>query len=89
MDERTPLIKPGRPNVAYVDAGLDGGGEADDERPVDGGLEDSDAETENEDAIRAAALKREEDATFGKWPWRLFNKHVSGCTDLCQNDLVI
>lgn len=75
MDERTPLIRPGR-HVAYVDAGLDGGGEADDERLIEGEFE-SDDETEPDGALRAAALKREEDAVFGPWPWRLLNRHVS------------
>lgn len=77
VSERTPLIKPGRSTVAYVDAGLDGGASADDERAVDG--EDADSEDEEvlgDIAMRAAALRREEDAVFGKWPWRLFNRHV-------------
>ncbi|KAI0344234.1 hypothetical protein BDW22DRAFT_1406626 [Trametopsis cervina] len=71
-DERTPLIKPGR-HIAYVDSGLDGGGDADDERPV--GDDESDEETDVDSALRASALKREEDATFGSWPWRLLNRH--------------
>ena len=77
VSERTPLIKSGRNTVAYVDAGLDGGASADDERAVDG--EDADSEDEEahgDIAMRAAALRREEDAVFGKWPWRLFNRHV-------------
>ncbi|KAI0706201.1 hypothetical protein BC835DRAFT_1403626 [Cytidiella melzeri] len=73
MDERTPLVKPGR-HVAYVDSGLDGGGDADDERAIDG-EESEDEGVEGDSALRAAALKREEDATFGKWPWRLLNRH--------------
>lgn len=82
MDERTPLIKPGR-HIAYVDSGLDGGGEADDERVGDG--EDTDEEADEESMLRASALKREEEATFGKWPWRLFNRHVrhSLCHRVC------
>lgn len=80
MDERTPLIRPGRQNVGYVDSTLDGGGEADDEGAVDGEMEDSDEEPEPDSAMRAAALKREEEATFGKWPSRLFNRHVSSPT---------
>lgn len=76
MDERTPLLRPGR-HVAYVDAGLDAGGDADDERLEEGEFESSDEEAERDHALRAAALKREEDAVFGKWPWRLFNRHVS------------
>ena len=76
MDERTPLIRPGRSNIAYVDSGLDGGGEADDEAAVDGEMDSSDDETEAENTLRAAALKRQEEATFGRWPWRVFNRHV-------------
>jgi hypothetical protein len=75
MNERTPLLRSGR-HVAYVDAGLDGGGDADDERLLEGDYEDSDDEAGPENALRKAALKREEDAVFGKWPWRLFNRHV-------------
>ena len=56
-----------------MDSGLDGGGETDDER-----LADEEEEEEAQDlSLRALALKREEDAVFGKWPWRLFNRHVS------------
>ncbi|KAI0089852.1 hypothetical protein BDY19DRAFT_941123 [Irpex rosettiformis] len=83
IGERTPLIKPGRPTVAYVDAGLDGGASADDERVGDG--EDMDSEDEEgrgDIALRAAALRREEEAVFGKWPWRLFNRHVR-CVPPC------
>lgn len=75
VDERTPLVRPGR-HVSYVDAGLDGGGDADDERVVEDEFEDSDEEMGQESALRAAALKREEDAVFGQWPWRVFNRHV-------------
>lgn len=75
MDERTPLVRSGR-NVAYVDTGLDGGREADDERLMEGEYEDSDEDSVREDALRKAALKREEEAVFGPWPWRLFSRHV-------------
>jgi hypothetical protein len=69
MDERTPLMKSAR-HTPYVDSGLDGGGVADDERAADG----EDVDSEDEISVdRAAALKREEDATFGAWPWRLLN----------------
>ncbi|KAI0762393.1 hypothetical protein C8Q74DRAFT_1206818 [Fomes fomentarius] len=30
---------------------------------------------EGERTARAAALSREEEAVFGKWPWRIFNRH--------------
>ncbi|KAH9938995.1 uncharacterized protein BXZ73DRAFT_89088 [Epithele typhae] len=30
---------------------------------------------EAERALRAAALRREEEAVFGRWPWRIFNRH--------------
>lgn len=87
IDERTPLIRPGRQHAAYVDAGADGGGEADDERAAEGELDDSDDETEADSALRAAALKREEEATFGKWPWRLFNRHVRRLIISCRSFL--
>lgn len=32
---------------------------------------------EEERTARAAMLSREEEAVFGKWPWRIFNRHVS------------
>jgi hypothetical protein len=72
MDERTLLIKSAR-HTPYVDCGLDGGGVADDERAAD--REDIDSE----DKIKmdyATTLKREENAMFGAWPWRLLNWHV-------------
>lgn len=74
MDERAPLVRHGR-HVAYVDAGLDGGRDADDERLLEGEYEDSDEESERDHALRKAALQREEEAVFGSWPWRLFNRH--------------
>ncbi|EKM60443.1 uncharacterized protein PHACADRAFT_246386 [Phanerochaete carnosa HHB-10118-sp] len=74
MDERTPLVRTGR-HVAYVDAGLDGGRDADDERLPEGEYEDSDDESERDHTLRKAALRREEEAIFGPWPWRLFNRH--------------
>ncbi|CAL1697080.1 unnamed protein product [Somion occarium] len=78
-DERTPLLSSNRPRIAYVDSGLDGGGMADDERPrvLGGRFEDEDEEEAEERALRAAALRREEEAVFGKWPWRLFNRHLT------------
>jgi len=75
MDERTPLLGSQRARVAYVDSELDGGGETDDERMLAGEYEDEDLEEVEEMSLRALALKREEDAVFGKWPWRLFNRH--------------
>lgn len=73
IDERTPL-NPAKKvaRVAYVDAGLDGGMDADDEGAR---LLDDEADGQG-DAIRAAALEREKDMMFGPWPWRVFNKHV-------------
>ncbi|KAI0809074.1 hypothetical protein BC629DRAFT_1086600 [Irpex lacteus] len=76
VSERTPLIKPGRHTVAYVDAGLDGGASADDEGVADGEVDSEVEETHRDITLRKAALRREEDAVFGKWPWRLFNRHV-------------
>jgi hypothetical protein len=49
------------------------GGMTDDEWAAD--REDVDSEDEIS-VDRAAALKREKDATFGAWPWRLLNRHV-------------
>ncbi|GJE94217.1 hypothetical protein PsYK624_103850 [Phanerochaete sordida] len=74
MDERTPLVRGGR-HVAYVDAGLDGGRDADDERLLEGEYESSDEESERDHSLRKAALRREEEAVFGPWPWRLLNRH--------------
>ena len=85
-DERAPLLSPGRKRVSYVDSGLDGGGVADDERAPRGilvhsnyvSLDDDDDEVSEEERVRrAAAWKSEEEAMFGKWPWRIFNKQVS------------
>ena len=33
--------------------------------------------SQEERAMRAAALRREEEVVFGRWPWRIFNRHVS------------
>lgn len=85
-DERAPLLSPNRKRVSYVDSGLDGGGMADDERGPRGilvrnhyvSLDDDDDDVNEQDRVRrAAALRSEEEAMFGKWPWRLFNKQVS------------
>ena len=35
---------------------------------------------ESEDEDLASGLKREEDIVFGRWPWRVFNRHVSTIT---------
>ncbi|OCH88343.1 hypothetical protein OBBRIDRAFT_813690 [Obba rivulosa] len=59
-DERTPLVRDAR-RTAYVD-------------PY-GDIREGDEEDDEERAMRAAALRREHDAVFGKWPWRLFNRH--------------
>jgi hypothetical protein len=79
MDKKTPLVKFAR-HTPYVDSGLYGGGIADDERAVDG----EDIDSEDEISVdRAATLKREEDATFGAWLWRLLNRHI--CPSLILN----
>ncbi|KAI0757598.1 hypothetical protein C8Q80DRAFT_1134355 [Daedaleopsis nitida] len=39
--------------------------------------EGSEGMGEGERVARAAALRREEEAVFGKWPLRMFNRHVS------------
>ncbi|PIL30732.1 hypothetical protein GSI_06900 [Ganoderma sinense ZZ0214-1] len=57
--ERTPLLRP--------PAG--GGVHSEDED------EDSQGMSEEERTMRASALRREEEAVFGKWPWRIFNRH--------------
>ena len=44
--------------------------------------EDGPAMREEERALRAAALRREEEAVFGRWPWRIFNRHVSALSSL-------
>lgn len=66
-----------RGRMAYVDSGLDGGGEADDETLAGGSYDIDDLDEAENLSLRALALKREEDAVFGKWPLRLFNRHVS------------
>ena len=33
--------------------------------------------SESEDEDLASGLKREEDIMFGRWPWRIFNRHAS------------
>ena len=60
-NERTPLLRPPAGRHAYSES------------------EDEDAGSmgESERAARAAALRREEEVVFGKWPWRIFNRHVS------------
>ena len=50
MNERTPLLRAGR-HVAYVDAGLDGGGDADDERLPEGERESMRTATKKEGPI--------------------------------------
>ena len=59
--ERTPLLRP--------PAGRGVHSEDEDE--------DSQGMSEEERTMRASALRREEEAVFGKWPWRIFNRHVS------------
>ncbi|OSD05675.1 hypothetical protein PYCCODRAFT_1443075 [Trametes coccinea BRFM310] len=61
-DERTPLIRPGRRRM-YVEYD-------EEEAPAR-----EDQLSPEERAIRASALRREEEAVFGKWPWRIFNRH--------------
>ncbi|KAI0328005.1 hypothetical protein GY45DRAFT_1255967, partial [Cubamyces sp. BRFM 1775] len=62
-DERTPLIRPDRRRM-YV--------ESEEEEDAHGR---DDQLSPEERALRAAALRREEEAVFGKWPWRIFNRH--------------
>ncbi|KAM5542181.1 hypothetical protein V8D89_004054 [Ganoderma adspersum] len=57
--ERTPLLRP--------PAGRGVHSEDEDE--------DSQGMSEEERTMRASALRREEEAVFGKWPWRIFNRH--------------
>ncbi|KAL4244489.1 hypothetical protein ABKN59_009345 [Abortiporus biennis] len=80
MDERTPLIRGQggrrRSRVSYVDTtgSLDISSDADDEGSRL--IEDEDEVGEDDErAMRTAALRREEEAVFGKWPWRIFNRH--------------
>ncbi|OJT11583.1 hypothetical protein TRAPUB_11892 [Trametes pubescens] len=60
--ERTPLLRPGRQR-SYTE-------EEEDETQTEEEL------GPEERAMRTAALRREEEAVFGKWPWRIFNRHV-------------
>ncbi|KAI1790454.1 hypothetical protein LXA43DRAFT_890924 [Ganoderma leucocontextum] len=57
--ERTPLLRPPAGQAAY----------SEDED------EDSQGMSGEERTMRASALRREEEAVFGKWPWRIFNRH--------------
>jgi hypothetical protein len=60
-------------HTPYADSGLNGGGVADDERAADG----EDVDSEDEISVDCATtVKREEDATFGAWPWMLLNWHA-------------
>ena len=40
------------------------------------------AGSESEDEDLASGLKREEDIMFGRWPWRVFNRHASAITQV-------
>ena len=48
-------------------------------RQVYGESEDEEGQGmgQEERALREAALRREEEVMFGRWPWRVFNRHVS------------
>ncbi|KAI0689689.1 hypothetical protein C8T65DRAFT_106570 [Cerioporus squamosus] len=59
LNERTPLLRPPAGRHMYSES-------EDDEAGSMG---------EDERVIRAAALRREEEAVFGKWPFRIFNRH--------------
>ncbi|KAH9855841.1 hypothetical protein C2E23DRAFT_723140 [Lenzites betulinus] len=61
-NERTPLIRPGRQRSYTEETEEDEEARAEELAP-------------EERALRAAALRREEEAVFGKWPWRIFNRH--------------
>lgn len=60
--ERTPLLRPPAGQAMHSEDGDD---------------EDSQGMSEEERTMRASALRREEEVVFGKWPWRIFNRHVS------------
>ena len=48
--------------------------------------------SESEDEDLASGLKREEDIMFGRWPWRVFNRHastISQVPDLSSDSLFI
>jgi hypothetical protein len=63
VDERTP----------FASAGPSGSRRSYTEQNEDDVEEDNDAEL---DRLRAASRKSEEQVMFGKWPWRLLNRHV-------------
>jgi len=84
QDERTALLHPGRTRrPTYMDGHGRMDSDTDDERSrlIGAGMgtyyasEDEESDAQEERALRAAALRREEDAVFGHWPWRLFNRH--------------
>ncbi|KAI0369915.1 hypothetical protein BV20DRAFT_967257 [Pilatotrama ljubarskyi] len=62
-NERTPLIRPGRQRSYTEEEDYDEVDRRDDQLSPE------------ERSMRAAALRREEEAVFGKWPWRIFNRH--------------
>lgn len=43
---------------------------------------------ESEDENSANGLKREEDVMFGRWPWRIFNRHASGIAHATRSVLL-
>ncbi|RPD70796.1 hypothetical protein L226DRAFT_538610 [Lentinus tigrinus ALCF2SS1-7] len=57
--ERTPLLRPPPGRHVYSESEDD----------------DTGSMGESERTARAAALRREEEVVFGKWPWRFFNRH--------------
>lgn len=63
VDERTPLAS----------ASQSGSRRSYTEQSEDEVEDDADPEL---DRLRAAARKSEEQVMFGKWPWRVFNRHV-------------
>ncbi|KAF7795219.1 hypothetical protein EIP86_006369 [Pleurotus ostreatoroseus] len=69
VGEREPLLGSVQ-HVAYVDSGLDGAWLVDEGR-VGMVRRDSDETDDEERALLAAA----EEAEFGRWPWRIFNRH--------------
>jgi len=59
-DERTPLVQAPRHQTS---------------RYVPHSDEESNLDEEDEEEDEEEALRREQDAVFGRWPWRVLNRH--------------